>query len=93
MQAYCHSDAQLLLIGMQKFCDIFLELKDNKAHNIGVDPFNYLTIVGVTFGGILSTYFLPKNTINICTAAVKRPTESNHSFKQILWLEYKSAKV
>jgi len=89
MQAYCHSDVQLLRIGMQKFRDMFLDLKDNEGRNIGVDPFNYLTIAGVAFGGIYTTYFLPENTI--CT--VKRPTESNHSFKQILWLEYESSKV
>ena len=71
MQTYCHSDVQLLSIGMQKFRDMFLELKDNEGRNIGLDPFNYLTIAGVTVGGIYLTYFLPENTI--CT--VKRPTE------------------
>ena len=64
-------------------------MKDNKGRNIGADPFNYLTIAGVAFGGIYTTYFLPENTI--CT--VKQPSESNHSFKQILWLEDESAKV
>ena len=38
MQAYFHSDVQLLRIGMQRFRDMFLDLKDNEGCSIGADP-------------------------------------------------------
>ena len=88
MQAYCHSDVHLLRLGMQKFRTIFRELKKEVGSPIGVDPFNYVTIAGVAFNGIYCTHFLPPHTI----INVPRPSKANHSFKQILWLEYKASK-
>ena len=88
MQAYCHSDVQLLRLGMQKFRTIFRELKKVDGSPMGVDPFNYVTIAGVAFNGIYCTHFLPPQTI----ITVPRPTKANHSFKQILWMEYEMAK-
>ena len=55
---------------------------------MGVDPFNYVTIAGVAFNGIYCTHFLPPQTI----ITVPRPSKANHSFKQIIWLEYKASK-
>ena len=88
MQAYCHSDVYLLRLGMQKFHTVFRELKKEDGSPMGVDPFNYITIAGVAFNGIYCTHFLPPHTI----INVPRPSKANHSFKQILWLEYKASK-
>ena len=84
MKAYCHSDVQLLRLGMEKFRELFITLTREDGRNIGVDPFNHLTIPGVAFEGIYMKYFLPEQTL----IYVPRPTEDIHSFKQILWLEY-----
>ena len=64
MQAFCHSDVQLLHIGMQRFHEMFLEQKENKGHNIGADPFNNLTIAGVAFSEFFSTYFAQECNFN-----------------------------
>ena len=88
MQAYCHSNVYLLRLGMQKFHTVFRELKKEDGSPMGVDPFNYITIAGAAFNGIYCTHFLPPHTI----ITVPRPSKANHSFKQILWLEYKASK-
>ena len=84
MISYCHSDVQLLRLGMEKFRELFLTLTKEDGTYIGVDPYNHLTIPSVAFEGIYMRYFLPPQTL----ITVPRPTEENHSFKQILWLEY-----
>ena len=43
-----------------------------------------LTISGVAFDGIYLQHYLPPQTI----AVVPRPTKSNYSIKQILWMEW-----
>ena len=88
MQSYCHSDVQLLRIGMTKFRDLFKNLQNEFGRSIGVDPYNHLTIAGVAFKGIYCKYFLPAKTIGV----VFRPVKSNYSVKQILWLEYEMNK-
>ena len=65
MIAYCHSDVQLLRIGMTKFRDIFKNLQDENGRSIGVDPYHHLTIAGVAFEGIYCKYFLPSDMIGV----------------------------
>ena len=84
MTTYCHSDVNLLRKGMEKLRELFMNLTKADGTPISVDPFNYMTIAGVAFDGIYCTYFLPEETI----ITVPRPPNENHSFKQILWLEY-----
>ena len=69
---------------MEKFRELFLTLTKEDGTYIGVDPYNHLTIPSVAFEGIYMRDFLPPQTL----ITVPRPTEENHSFKQILWLEY-----
>ena len=52
MRSYCHSDVQLLRLGMERFRELFITLTRDDGTNIGVDPFNHLTIAGVAFEGI-----------------------------------------
>ena len=82
--SYCHSDVQLLRLGMEKFRELFLTLTKADGTPIGVDPYNHLTIPSVAFEGIYLKYFLPENTI----ITVPRPSADNHSFKSLLWMEY-----
>ena len=84
MVTYCHSDVQLLRLGMSKFRELFLNLEKSDGTHIGVDPFNHITIASVAFEGIYLKYFLPEETI----ITVPRPSEDKHSFKSILWMEY-----
>ena len=44
MISYCHSDVQLLRLGMTKFREIFKSLEDESGRSIGVDPFHHLTM-------------------------------------------------
>ena len=81
---YCHSDVQLLRLGMQKFRELFLNLQKSDGKYIGVDPDNQITIPLVAFDGIYMKYFLPEQTL----ISVPRPSADIHSFKSILWLEY-----
>ena len=87
-QVYCHSDAYLLRLYMQKFRNIFRELKKEDELHIGAYPFNCVTIAKVAFNGIYCTHFLPPQTI----ITLPRPSKANHSFKQILWMEYEASK-
>ena len=84
MRSYCHSDVQLLRLGMQKFRELFLNLQKGDGSPIGVDPFNHITIPSVAFEGIYLKYFLPEQTL----ITVPRPSQDKHSFKSILWMEY-----
>ena len=81
--SYCHSDVQLLRLGMEKFRELFLTLTKADGTPIGVDPYNHLTIPSVAFEGIYLRYFLPEDTI----ITVPRPSADNHSFKSLLWME------
>lgn len=84
MIEYCHSDVELLKVGMQKFRKEFMELTDETGRPIGVDPFDYGTIAAVSFNGVYCQHFLPPDTI----AVVPRPSADNYSHKSIVWLEY-----
>mmetsp|Transcript_12651 Transcript_12651/g.16301 ORF Transcript_12651/g.16301 Transcript_12651/m.16301 type:complete len:1243 (-) Transcript_12651:1394-5122(-) len=84
MEKYCHMDVTLLREGMQKFRLLFLNLEDEKGYNIGVDPFNFLTIAATCFDGIYRTYFMPENTIGI----VQHPGKDIYSVKQMVWLKH-----
>ena len=68
MQSYCHSDVQLLWIGMTKFQDLFKNLQDESGHSICVDPiYHHLTTAsaGVAFKGIYCKYLLPADTSGV----------------------------
>ena len=57
MITYCHSDVQLLRLGMEKFRELFLTLtKQDGAYN-GVGPYTHITIPSVAFKGIYMKYF------------------------------------
>ena len=83
MEDYCHSDVELLRVGMSKFRQEFRNLVDGDGNSIGVDPYDHLTIAGVAFEGVYCKYFLPEDTI----AVVPRPAKDSYSWQSILWLE------
>ena len=79
MRSYCHSDVQLLRLGMERFRDLFLNLQKSDGTYIGVDPYNHITIPSVAFEGIYLKYFLSEKTL----ITVPHPSKDNHSFKSI----------
>ena len=57
--SYCHSDVQLLRLGMEKFRELFLTLTKADGTPIGVDPYNHLTIPSVNLKVFISgTFYL-----------------------------------
>ena len=52
MVTYCHSDAELLRLGTEKFRQLFLTRTKEDGAYIGVDSYNHLTIPSVAFEGV-----------------------------------------
>ena len=75
-------DVTVLRVCMEKFRSMFQNLKTLDGQDIGVDPFQYITIAAVAFNGIYRRYFLPEDTIMV----VPRPGNDMHSNMQIAWL-------
>ena len=62
---------------MEKFGELFITLTREDGRNIGVDPFNHLTIPGVAFEGVYMKYFLPEKKLYMYRNQQKTLTLSN----------------
>jgi G:T-mismatch repair DNA endonuclease (very short patch repair protein) len=84
MRKYCHSDVDVLRRGLQKFRELFIELKDLDGKPLGSDPLHYMTIAALAYDGVYRKHYLQPDTIKY----LGRPKRGNYSNISIEWMEH-----
>ena len=79
---YCYLDVTVLCVCMDNIHTMFLNLKTLAGWNIGLNPFQCITIAAVGFDGIYPQYFLPLDEIMLDP----QPGNDVYSNMQIAWL-------